>query len=121
LIPGETRQVALRWTLYDGLHMPFFDVDTAQNWEGFRKAFSQLDAPGQNVFTPMSTGTLDIRRPATFRFVRRRWQSAGQRADDAHEWISYIPFDKLPRIYNPPSGSSPRRTGASRRMIIPIP
>jgi hypothetical protein len=31
LLPGETRQVALRWTLYDGLHMMFFDVDTAQN------------------------------------------------------------------------------------------
>ena len=25
-------------------------------------------------------------------------------ADDAHEWTSYIPFDKLPTIYNPPSG-----------------
>jgi penicillin amidase len=25
-------------------------------------------------------------------------------ADNAHEWTSYIPFDKLPSIYNPPSG-----------------
>src|SRR5581483_9465014 len=25
-------------------------------------------------------------------------------ADDAHEWTSYIPFDKLPSVYNPPSG-----------------
>jgi penicillin amidase len=25
-------------------------------------------------------------------------------ADDAHEWTSYIPFEKLPSIYNPPSG-----------------
>jgi penicillin amidase len=24
--------------------------------------------------------------------------------DDAHEWTSYIPFDRLPNIYNPPSG-----------------
>jgi penicillin amidase len=24
--------------------------------------------------------------------------------DDAHEWTGYIPFDKLPNIYNPPSG-----------------
>jgi penicillin amidase len=24
--------------------------------------------------------------------------------DNAHEWTSYIPFDKLPNIYNPPSG-----------------
>src|SRR5581483_7560167 len=25
-------------------------------------------------------------------------------ADNAHEWTSYIPFEKLPNIYNPPSG-----------------
>ena len=25
-------------------------------------------------------------------------------ADDAHEWTGYIPFDKLPSIYNPASG-----------------
>ena len=25
-------------------------------------------------------------------------------ADNAHEWTGYIPFDKLPSIYNPPSG-----------------
>jgi penicillin amidase len=25
-------------------------------------------------------------------------------ADNAHEWVSYIPFDRLPNIYNPPSG-----------------
>ena len=49
LVPGETRPLALHWTLYDGLHIPFFDVNTAQNWEDFKKAFSQLDAPGQNV------------------------------------------------------------------------
>ena len=28
LVPGETRPLALRWTLYDGLHIPFFDVNT---------------------------------------------------------------------------------------------
>ncbi len=25
-------------------------------------------------------------------------------ADNAHEWTGYIPFEKLPNIYNPPSG-----------------
>jgi penicillin amidase len=49
LVPGETRPLALRWTLYDGLHIPFFDVNAAQNWQEFQHAFSMLDAPGQNV------------------------------------------------------------------------
>jgi penicillin G amidase len=105
IIPGETRQIALRWTLYDGLRMPFFDVDSAQNWEEFRKAFSQLDAPGQNVVYADVDGNIGYQ--ATGRIPIR---AAGDGslpvsgADDAHEWTSYIPFDKLPSIYNPPSG-----------------
>jgi penicillin amidase len=105
ILPGETRQVALRWTLYDGLRMPFFDVDAAQNWEDFRKAFSQLDAPGQNVVYADVDGNIGYQ--ATGRIPIR---AAGDGSlpisgdDDAHEWTGYIPFDKLPSIYNPPSG-----------------
>jgi penicillin amidase len=105
ILPGETRQVALRWTLYDGLHMMFFDVDAAQNWEKFREAFSQLDAPGQNVVYADVDGNIGYQ--TTGRIPIR---AAGDGslpvsgANDAHEWTSYIPFDKLPSIYNPPSG-----------------
>ena len=49
LVPGETRKLALRWTLYDGIRSPFFAVDSAQNWAEFQRAFSEFDAPGQNV------------------------------------------------------------------------
>jgi penicillin amidase len=105
ILPGETRQVALRWTLYDGLHMPFFDVDSAQNWEEFRKAFSQLDAPGQNVVYADVDGNIGYQ---TTGHIPIRAAGDGSLpvsgADDAHEWTSYIPFDKLPSIYNPPSG-----------------
>jgi penicillin amidase len=105
IIPGESRQVALRWTLYDGLRMPFFDVDTAQNWQDFRKAFSQLDAPGQNVVYADVDGNIGYQ---TTGHIPIRASGDGSLpvsgADDAHEWTSYIPFDKLPSIYNPPSG-----------------
>src|SRR5208282_2839739 len=37
LLPGETRQIALRWTLQDGEGLVFFDVNSAQNWDEFRK------------------------------------------------------------------------------------
>ena len=105
ILPGETRQIALRWTLYDGLHMPFFDVDSAQNWEEFRKAFSQLDAPGQNVVYADVDGNIGYQ---TTGHVPIRAAGDGSLpvsgADDAHEWTGYIAFDKLPSIYNPPSG-----------------
>lgn len=105
LLAGETRQIALRWTLYDGLRVPFFDIDTAQNWDDFRKAFSLLDAPGQNVVYADVDGNIGYQTTGK---VPIRAAGDGSLpvsgADDAHEWIGYIPFDQLPSIYDPPSG-----------------
>ncbi|MGB8114363.1 MAG: penicillin acylase family protein, partial [Candidatus Sulfotelmatobacter sp.] len=105
ILPGETRQIALRWTLYDGLRMPFFDVDSAQNWQDFRKAFSQLDAPGQNVVYADVDGNIGYQ---TTGHIPIRAAGDGSLpvsgSDDSHEWTGYIPFDKLPSIHNPPSG-----------------
>ena len=105
LVPGETRPLALRWTLYDSLHIPFFDVNTAQNWQQFRRAFSQLDAPGQNVVYADVDGNIGYQ--ATGKIPIRADGDGSlpvSGADNAHEWTSYIPFEKLPSIYNPPSG-----------------
>ena len=105
LVPGETRPLALRWTLYDGLRIPFFDVDAAQNWDQFQAAFSKLDAPGQNVVYADVDGNIGYHTTGK---VPIRAAGDGSLpvsgADDTHEWTSYIPFDKLPSIYNPPSG-----------------
>ncbi len=105
LVPGEPRSLALRWTLYDGIHMPFFDVDSAQNWEEFQKAFSQLDAPGQNVVYADVDGNIGYHTTGK---VPIRAAGDGSLpvsgSDNAHEWTSFIPFEKLPNTYNPPSG-----------------
>jgi penicillin amidase len=105
LVPGETRKLALRWTLYDGTHDPFFEVDSAQNWEQFRSAFSTFDAPGQNVVFAdvdgnigyQATGKIPIRASGDGSLPENG-------SDSAHEWTGYIPFDKLPSVYNPASG-----------------
>jgi penicillin G amidase len=105
LVPGETRKLALRWTLYDGTHDPFFEVDSAQSWEQFRSAFSAFDAPGQNVVFAdvdgnigyQATGKIPIRASGDGSLPENG-------SDNAHEWTGYIPFDKLPSVYNPASG-----------------
>ena len=105
LVPGETRQLALRWTLYDGLRIPFFDVNAAQNWDDFLRAFSQLDAPGQNVVYADVDGNIGYHATGKIPIRAAGDGSLPQSgADNAHEWTSYIPFEKLPNIYNPPSG-----------------
>ena len=105
LLPGETRQIALRWTLQDGMGLMFFDADSAENWEQFRKAFSGFGAPGQNVMYGDVDGHIGYQ--ATGRVPVR---AAGDGSlpvggsDDAHEWKGWIPFDEMPHVYDPPSG-----------------
>jgi penicillin amidase len=105
LVPGETRPLALRWTLYDGLRMPFFNVNSAQNWEEFQRAFSLLDAPGQNVVYADVDGNIGYHTTGK---VPIRPTGDGSLpvngADNAHEWTGFIPFEKLPSVYNPASG-----------------
>ncbi|MGA9496987.1 MAG: penicillin acylase family protein [Terriglobales bacterium] len=105
LIPGETRKIALRWTLQDGVGQVFFDVNSAQNWNEFRKAFSTFLAPGQNVMYADVDGHIGYQ--ATGRVPMR---AAGDGSlpvngsDDAHEWKGWIPFDEMPHVYDPPAG-----------------
>lgn len=105
LVPGETRKLALRWTLQDGTHNPFFAMNSAGNWTQFRQALTQFDAPGQNVVYADVDGNIGYQ--ATGKIPIR---AAGDGAlpvsgsDDTHEWTGYIPFNNLPSIFNPPSG-----------------
>jgi penicillin amidase len=104
-VPGETRKLALRWTLYDNIRSPFFHADAAQNWQQFRQAFSELDAPGQNVVYADIDGNIGYQTTGK---VPIRASGDGSLpidgSNNAHEWTGYIPFDKLPSVFNPPSG-----------------
>jgi len=107
IVPGEKRQLALRWVIYDPqvVFTVFFDVNSAKNWQEFRTAFSRFGAPGQNVVYAdvdghigyQATGVVPIR-------------AAGDGSvpvpgdDDSHEWTGYVPLDQLPSVYDPPSG-----------------
>jgi penicillin amidase len=105
LAPGEMRKIALRWTLYDGMRDPFFRVDSAKNWEEFRRAYSEFDAPGQNVVYADVDGNIGYQ--ATGRIPVR---AAGDGSlpvngsDNAHEWTGHVPFERMPSILNPASG-----------------
>jgi penicillin G amidase len=105
LIPGETRQLSLRWTLYDSFTDPFFDLNSAQNWAQFRQAASLLHSPGQN----MMYGDVDghIGYQATGQYPIRKGGDGSLPIpgnDDTHEWTGWIPFEKLPSVFDPPSG-----------------
>ena len=107
IIPGEQRQLALKWVIYDpqASSTIFFDVDSAKNWQEFRTAFSRFGAPGQNVVYAdvdghigyQATGWVPIRAAGDGSVP-----VAGD--DDSHEWTGYVPFDQMPSALDPPSG-----------------
>jgi len=105
LIPGETRKMALHWTLDDSMSNPFFAIDSAQNWGEFVRALSTWDAPSQNAMYADVDGHIGYHATAHIP-IRKSGDGSlpVSGADDAHEWTGYIPFEKLPTVYDPPSG-----------------
>lgn len=107
LVPGETRRLALKWTAADpnALGLPFYEVNTASDWREFQDAFSKFGGPGQNVVYADVDGHIGYH--ATGKIPIR---ASGDGAmpvpgnDDAHEWTGYIPFEKLPSVFDPASG-----------------
>ena len=80
-------------------------MDAAQNWEQFRQALSTFDAPGQNFVYADVDGNIGYQAAAKIPIRAAGDGSLPETgSDNAHEWIGYIPFDKLPSILNPPSG-----------------
>jgi penicillin amidase len=107
IIKGETRQLALQWTLYDSttLSNPFLEINSARNWQEFRAALSKFGGPSQNVVYADVDGHIGYQAIGK---IPIRASGDGllpqSGADATHDWIGYVPFDQLPSVYDPPSG-----------------
>ncbi|MEP6714645.1 MAG: penicillin acylase family protein [Terriglobia bacterium] len=83
----------------------FLDIDRARNWAEFRTALGRFGGPGQNFVYADVDGNIGYQAAGKLP-VRRNYQgdipvdgSTGQ-----NEWDGYIPFEQLPRAYNPRGG-----------------
>ncbi len=105
LIPGETRTLALAWSIYSpAAHgLPLLAMDTAANWSDFRKAMSQWWAPTQNSVYADDQGNIGYQTVGLIP-VRPNGLQGVPIADNTHEWQGFIAFDDLPTAYNPPDG-----------------
>jgi penicillin amidase len=110
LIPGETRPLALQWTLWDpqlltGTLQCIREVDLAQNWDEFRHAASHFGGPGQNVVYADVDGHIGYQATG---WIPLRAAGDGTRPVpgnvDAFEWTGYLPSDKMPSVFDPASG-----------------
>lgn len=107
IVMTENNQpLALKWAAAEqGATFPIIAIDTARNWDEFRRALSRFTGPGLNYIYADASG--NIGHQVAGRLPLRRTFSGDVPVDGAsgnNEWDGFIPFEQLPSFYNPPSG-----------------
>jgi penicillin amidase len=108
VVEGGIRQpYALRWVGLDHGVQPstVHRMDTARDWNEFRAALEGWACPGQNVVYADVDGNIGYQLTGLYP-VRRRGDGTLPVPGwtDEHEWDGWIPFDQLPRVFNPDEG-----------------
>src|SRR5437773_6668254 len=108
VLEKDLTRYALRWPALDPSAMEsagLFDANRARNWQEFTEALSHYSGPTQNfVYVDVDghigyygAGRIPIRKSGD-------GSVPYDGSTDDGEWTGYIPFDKLPHLYDPPSG-----------------
>jgi penicillin amidase len=104
---GVNRAYALRWTALEpgGLDFGVPLLGRAQNWDEFVETTRHIAGPGQNTIYADVDGNIGFTIPARIPIRANGNGALPVPGDtDAYEWTSYIPFEELPRAFNPPDG-----------------
>ncbi len=122
---GSREVLSLRWTAHDPSQeiCCVYGVNRARDWKGFLAALSHQTAPTLNYLYADQQGNIGYSLAGKIP-VRSQLPSLlpleGWSQRD--EWQGYIPFDELPRLYNPPEGiiaaANNKPVGGSYRHTI---
>lgn len=107
LLPGKkniSQAISMMWTAnrFSDEFLAYYLINTATNWDEFNNAVSKYSAPGQNFVYADSSGNigyicgvkLPIRKNNSPTFLN-------DGSTDQNDWIGYVPFEEMPRLYNP--------------------
>ena len=109
IVPGgDSRQLALRWVLYEPHALSlgvFHDIDSASDWTSFRQALSRFGTPGQNVVYADVDGHIGYQATG---WVPIRKKGDATRPvpgnSDEYEWNGFLTLDQMPHVFDPTSG-----------------
>ena len=104
-VSEDRQQYALHWTADEagGFTFPFLDIDRAHNWDDFRAALGRYGGPGQNFVYADTDGNIGY-QAAGLLPIRKSCPSDVPAENTGCEWSGFIPFEQLPRSYNPAAG-----------------
>jgi len=99
--------LTLRWSAAEPgrFQIPFIQINQARNWTEFREALRRFSGPGQNFVYADRAGNIGYQ--ASGLLPIRRGFSGSLPLDGIsgqNEWDGFIPFDDLPRAFNPAGG-----------------
>jgi penicillin amidase len=100
--------LALRWAMNDGsvVIRSFLLLNRAQNWNEFRNALRYWDSLSQNFVYADVDGNIGYQAAARAPIRGPKHSGAvpvpGWTGE--YEWRGYVPFEKLPSLFNPSSG-----------------
>ena len=110
MYPNKYRKnpvVSMRWTAFDYSSelSAFLAINNAKNFGEFKEAVKYYHAPGQNFVYADIDGNigyicgakLPIRKTSSPTLV---FDGTTSNSD----WSGYVPYDEMPKIYNPPAG-----------------
>lgn len=99
--------LAVKWTAHEPsreLHA-LYGVNRARNWEEFVGALADHTAPSLNFVYADSDDNIGYALAGKIPLRHRSSVLPVEGSNDDSEWAGYIPFDEMPRLFNPPGGS----------------
>ncbi|MGQ9630872.1 MAG: penicillin acylase family protein [bacterium] len=107
-LEGLREPISLRWIGNDPSPSDieaFYEINKARDWDEFTEGLRKFGAAPQNFVYADVDGNIGYHLAGR---VPIRAQESGLTTSDGwdgeHEWRGYIPFDKLPKLYNPKRG-----------------
>ncbi len=100
------QKAALHWTAADPTvwQFPFIEIDRARDWPAFTRALERYGGPAQNWVYADVDGNIGYQAAGKLPIRKGFDGSVPVPGNGRFDWQGYIPFDQLPRAYNPQSG-----------------
>jgi penicillin amidase len=100
--------LALRWTGSEPgtMSRAVFGINTAETWDDFRDALQYWNVPSQNFVYADVEGNIGYQMPGLIpiRAANHSGLLPAPGWTDDFEWQDYVPYEKLPSVFNPGQG-----------------